>query len=71
MRWGRGKETERVKVKSYKKGMGEGFVLWNTQNFPKAVLSFTSWTLASVLRFKEVHQYLEPELRIRAAWIRM
>lgn len=37
---------------------GEGLSLWKTLNFPVAMLSFTSWTLTSVLRFEEVQQYL-------------
>lgn len=51
-------------------GIGEGFVLWNILNFPIAMLSFPSLD-SELSGFKEVHRYLERELRIWTAWVRM
>lgn len=44
-------------------GIGEGFVLWNILSFPIAMLSFPSLD-SELSGFKEVHRYLERELRI-------
>lgn len=38
---------------------------------PNSGVKFFPWTLGLVLRFEEVHQYLELELRLQTAWVRM